>query len=132
MTDTYIGIMSIKSDECGRCIEKEFFIKFIQSNYEFRMILGVSHIGISDIRILNNMRECILDIIPDSKDDCFKIFTELCGNSELISTIQVRLRGINNTTYKQLYKEDFKEFIQMYLSSLGFTNVNILCKDYYE
>lgn len=140
MTDTYIGIMSVKSDECGRCIEKEFFIKFIKSNYEFRMvfnyecriILGVSHISKCDIRILNNMRECILDIIPDNKDDCFKIFTEFCGNSELINTIQVRLMSIDNTTYKQLYKEGFKEFMQMYLSSLGFTNVNILCKDYYE
>lgn len=124
--------MSIKTDECGRCIEKEFLIKFIKSNYEFRIVLGISYIGSSDIRIMNYKRECILDIIPDSKDDCFKIFTELCGNSDLINIIHVRLRGIENTYFKQLYKEDFKELIQTYLNDLGFFKVNILCKDYYE
>lgn len=132
MTETYIGIMNERLDECGRCIEKEFFIKFIKSNYEFRFVLGISYIGNSDIRILNNMRECILDIIPDNKDNCFKIFTEFCGNSDLINIIQLRLKGIEDTTYKQLFIEDFKELIQIYLKDLGFFKVNILCKDYYE
>lgn len=136
----YIGIMSERLDDYGKVIEREFFIKFIETNYEcrivlnceFRMILGVSHIGKCDIRILNNMRECILDIITINKDDCFKIFTEFCGNSELIKIFQEKLREIKNTTYKQLYKEDFKEFVLMYLSELGYKNITILCKDYYE
>lgn len=132
MTDTYIGIMNERLDECGRCIEKEFFIKFIKSNYEFRIILGISYIGNSDIRILNSMRECILDIIPESKEDCFRIFIDFVGNSDLIKIFHEKLREIKNTTYKQLYKENFKEFIQRYLNDLGYTNVNILCKDYYE
>lgn len=132
MTETYIGIMSERLDEYDKVIEREYFIKFIQSHYEFRIILGVSYLGMSDIRIVNDMRECILDIIPESKEDCFRIFIDFVGNSDLIKIFQEKLREIKNTTYKQLYKENFKEFIQRYLNDLGYTNVNILCKDYYE
>ena len=87
MSITYVGILSEILDEYDKVLEKEYFIKCINSNYEFRFILGVSYIGKCDIRIVNNFRECILDIIPNTREDCFNIFTEMCGDSELIKII---------------------------------------------
>lgn len=133
MSISYIGIMSERIDEeSGKVNEKEFFIKCVKTNYEFRIVLGISYIGKSDIRIINHFRECILDIIPNTKEDSINLFNNLCGNSDLIKILQDKLRNINNTSYKEYYKEDLRDFIKLYLNEYGYENLEILCKDYYE
>ena len=124
--------MSEREDDSGRVIEKEYFIKFIKTNYEFRFVLGVSYIGKCDIRIVNDVKKCILDIIPDTKQDSFKIFKELCGNDVLIQELRDRLSEIDNTTYKQLYIYDLNELMYNYLQDIGYKNFTILNRDYYE